>query len=125
MQFQDATFDAIILMHVLNFIKDDIEAITELYRVLKPNGWVVLTVPIYGNKTFENQELDHAGRKKMYGCSDHMRMYGLDLKDKLSNAGFLAKIYSFEDVPGKYVDRNISSPHVQSDRYLFYCIKKI
>lgn len=122
-QFADGSFDAIICSHVLEHIKNDIQAIKELYRILKPNGWALITIPIYGETTFEEPELDYKGRKKVYGIGDHMRMNGLDFGLKPSNAGFSVTIYSTDDVPGKYIDRSVNSPHVDSDKYLFFCKK--
>lgn len=123
MQFVDSSFDAVICIHVLEHIKDDIQAIKELYRILKPNGWAVIAIPIYGEKTFESPGLDSRGRERMYGAGEHMRMNGLDFELKLSEAGFSVKIYSIDDVPGSYIDRSVNSPHVESDRYLFFCKK--
>ena len=58
------------------------------------------------------------------GCKAKLHtMNGLDLIDKLSEVGFSAKTYSFDDVPGAYIDRNINSPKVESDKYLFFCEK--
>ena len=122
-QFPDATFDAIISIHVLEHIRDDVKAINELYRILKPGGWALIAVPTYGDTTFEIPGLDYEGRMKMYGIGDHMRLNGLDLKTKLSDAGFSVDVFSFDDVPGRYIDRNVTSPHVESDKYLFFCTK--
>lgn len=43
--FADKVFDKIICTEVLEHIKNDRLAISELYRVLKPHGIVVITVP--------------------------------------------------------------------------------
>ncbi|MFC2091746.1 class I SAM-dependent methyltransferase [Elusimicrobiota bacterium] len=121
--FADNSFDAIICNQVLEHIRDDLRAIKELYRVLKPGGWVLLSVPIYGETTFEQPELDYKGREKMYGIGEHMRLNGLDLERKLTKEGFSVSIYSIDDIPGEYVDRSVHTPHTESDKYLFYCIK--
>lgn len=121
--FGDSSFGAFICNHVLEHIKDDVKAIAELYRILKPNGWGLITIPIYGETTFEDQTLDYSSREKMYGMGNHVRMNGLDFKLKLYEAGFLVDIYSLDDVSGNYVDRNIKSPHIESDKYLFFVRK--
>jgi SAM-dependent methyltransferase len=122
-QFPDNSFDCILATHVLEHIKDDKRAIKEIYRVLKPGGWALVVIPIYGEKTFEDHDLDYSGREKMYGMGDHMRMNGLDFRVKLVDAGFHVDILSLDDVPGKYIDRSIRSPHVDSDKYLFFATK--
>ena len=90
---------------------------------MKANGWALIAIPIYGEITFEDPELDCEGREKMYGIGDHMRMNGLDFKLKLSDAGFSVDIYSFDDVPGNYIDKSVKSPHLETDKYLFFCKK--
>ena len=41
----DASVDAVVLLNVLEHIKDDTAALRQLYRILKPGGIVVLEVP--------------------------------------------------------------------------------
>ena len=118
-----AEFDHVISIHVLEHIVEDKKAIAEIYRVTKPGGHALLAVPIYGDTTFEVPGLDFSGREKQYGAGDHVRLNGLDFADKLKTAGFEVDIVSYHDLPGNFVDRSVSSPHTQSDEYLFYCTK--
>lgn len=122
-KFSDDSFDGFIASHVLEHIKDDVRAVKEVYRVVRPGGWALIVIPIYGEETFEDAGLDYNGREKMYGIGEHMRMNGLDFKIKLANAGFSVNVYSLNDVPGNYIDRNVNSVHVESDKYLFFCKK--
>jgi len=50
-------------------------------------------------------------------------MYGLDLKEKLSTAGFRVRVLSTDDLSGNYIDRSVRTPHTESDKYLFFCEK--
>jgi len=43
--FEDDTFDKIIAAEVMEHIPDDMQAMKELFRVLKPGGQVAVTVP--------------------------------------------------------------------------------
>lgn len=93
--FNDNYFDIIICNHVLEHVQDDLEAMKELYRVLKPNGWGILQVPIsYSlDKTFEDPRISSAkDRIKYYGQKDHVRIYGLDYTKRLEKVGFKIKI---------------------------------
>jgi SAM-dependent methyltransferase len=45
MTFADCTFDAILCLEVLEHVKDPFSAVRELKRVLRPNGYLLLTVP--------------------------------------------------------------------------------
>jgi SAM-dependent methyltransferase len=47
-QYPDESFDVIYCSHVLEHVPDDRKAMKEFLRVLKPNGWAVLLVPIMG-----------------------------------------------------------------------------
>src|SRR5690606_19404926 len=43
--FSDESFDIILCNHVLEHIPDDLKAMEELYRVMKPGGWGIFQVP--------------------------------------------------------------------------------
>ncbi len=117
--FPDASFDALVCNHVLEHIVEDEKAISEIYRILKPGAWALITLPIYGEKTYEKPGLDANGRIFEYGIHDHMRLNGLDVVQKFENAGFKVTTESFDSVPGNYFERSENTPHIQSDRYLF------
>ena len=121
--FDDNTFDAIISIHVLEHIEDDMKAIKETYRVLRSGGWALIAIPVYGKVTYEDKTLDAAGREKMYGLSEHIRMNGLDVVRKLEMAGFNVKTYELDDLGGQFYNNEVTSPHIESDKYLFYCVK--
>lgn len=89
--FEDASFDVILCNHVLEHIPDDITAMKELYRILKPNGWGIFQIPQDLNRTttFEDNSItDKKERAKIFGQYDHVRVYGRDYFDKLRNIGF-------------------------------------
>ena len=48
-KFENNYFDFIICNHVLEYIQDDKEVMSELFRVLRPEGIVILQVPISKN----------------------------------------------------------------------------
>ncbi|MEC4049930.1 methyltransferase domain-containing protein [Flavobacterium sp. SUN046] len=89
--FPDNSFDLVICNHVLEHIPDDIGAMKELYRVVKPSGTAVLQVPISPLLTisYENPEVqtDH-DREVHYGQYDHVRIYGQDYIRRLQSVGF-------------------------------------
>jgi ubiquinone/menaquinone biosynthesis C-methylase UbiE len=86
--FADGSFDAIICLHVLEHVDDDISAMREFRRVLTPGGLAVLQVPIGGDTTIEDPVTDPRERLKRYGQEDHVRLYGRDFEKRLVNAGF-------------------------------------
>jgi SAM-dependent methyltransferase len=95
----DETFDVIICAHVLEHVPDDALAMRELYRVLKKDGTLFITVPdIHGdpNSTLEDPAFDSAAlRKRHYGQADHLRLYGRnDFTLRLLGAGFFVSVSS-------------------------------
>jgi len=89
--FPDNYFDLIICNHVLEHIPDDLSAMRELNRVLKKGGQAILQVPISRNTrvTFEDFRIrGPQERKRVFGQSDHVRIYGQDYVDRLARSGF-------------------------------------
>ncbi|SDB53877.1 Methyltransferase domain-containing protein [Flavobacteriaceae bacterium MAR_2010_188] len=89
--FEDDEFDVILCNHVLEHIPNDIKAMKELYRVLKPGGWGIVQIPqdLTLEKTFEdNSVTNKKERAKIFGQYDHVRIYGKDYFDRLRSVGF-------------------------------------
>ncbi len=82
--FADGTFDRIIASEVLEHIPDDVAAMTELARVLKPGGTMAVTVPRCGPE-FVNWVLSDEYHDVPGG---HVRIYRRSvLERRLSSAG--------------------------------------
>ena len=45
--FRDESFDLVVAMDILEHVSDDSAALSEIYRVLKPGGRIIATVPAY------------------------------------------------------------------------------
>ena len=104
--FDDNSFDLIMCTHVLEHIPDDKKAMSELYRVLKPQtGIAFLNVPVFNIPvTFENPEYNTPElRLKYFGQEDHVRKYGKDYIDRLRAIGFIVE--NFKDLDEKDLKR--------------------
>jgi ubiquinone/menaquinone biosynthesis C-methylase UbiE len=93
--FESAQYDLVYASHVLEHIQEDSLAITEIRRILKPNGIAILPVPILGEKTIEYAE---PNPQESY----HVRAPGLDYYDRYSKYFSRVAIYSSEDFPSTY-----------------------
>ncbi|MEO1495001.1 MAG: methyltransferase domain-containing protein [Pseudomonadota bacterium] len=86
----DRSVDMLMANHVLEHV-DDARALAEIYRVLKPGGQAVLTVPMIEgfDKTYEDAAHDTPDARALYyGDPTHLRWYGRDIRDRLAGAGF-------------------------------------
>ncbi len=92
--FKDNEFDVILCNHVLEHIPDDTQAMRELFRVMKPNGWGIFQIPqdLNREETFEDNTItDKKERARIFGQYDHVRIYGRDYFDKLRAVGFIVE----------------------------------
>jgi SAM-dependent methyltransferase len=84
--FADATFDTVVTSEVLEHIQDDVTAIKELHRVLKPGGTLGVTVPTWWPEKINWMLSDEYHAPKSPG--GHVRIYSAtELKAKLRAAG--------------------------------------
>ncbi|MFW6414447.1 MAG: PilZ domain-containing protein [Verrucomicrobiota bacterium] len=121
--FINASFDAIYCSHVLEHIPDDKRALAELYRVLKPNGWGLIEVPITARQTFEDPDVeDPVMRTKLFGQHDHCRRYGVDFKERLNGAGFSTSLYTADDIINDHEE--LQRNGIDENRKLFYSRKE-
>ena len=94
LQLPDKSFDFIFCIHVLEHIEDDRKAMSELYRVLSDDGFAILDVPLDVSRetTYEDPSITSPReRTEAFWQPDHVRLYGLDYKDRLEAAGFKVK----------------------------------
>jgi len=121
-EMDDNIFDVIICNHVFEHIPDHKKAMSELCRILKPEGWAILQVPIISESTFEDPAATTPeARERIYGFSEHVRGYGRDYKDFLAEAGFFVKVDDFAEKIGNEAVKRMGLPQ-QED--IFFCTKQ-
>lgn len=100
----DNSFDYIICYHVLEHIEDDIQAMTELFRVLKTEGSIFIQTPFKDGDIYEDNSLvSKKERKKAFGQVDHVRIYSVDgLNHRLQSVGFKTEIYDIQNTTDAY-----------------------
>ena len=122
--FENGAFDAIYCSHVLEHIPDDRKAMKELYRVLSPGGWALIMVPLDTrlDATYEDPSIvTEEERLKHYGSPEHVRMYSLDVEDRLRGAGF--EVTTVSDYAARLGQRVRRLCSVRED-YIFFCRKE-
>lgn len=122
LRLDNNSFSLIWCSHVLEHIENDHQAMSEVYRVLKPNGLAVILVPIYGQKTYEDSSIQSPEeRLKHFYQEDHVRLYGLDIVRRLQNVGFNVNVIELSQLPDNQISKyGLDYP---STREIFLCSK--
>lgn len=96
--YPDHSWDFFICSHILEHVDDDIKALSELHRVLRPGGRGLLLAPIILSlkNTDEDPSLtDVNERWRRFGQDDHVRIYSKQgFIDRIVNAGFRIEQYT-------------------------------
>lgn len=96
----DDSFDVVICSHVLEHVPDDVQGMREILRVLKPGGFAIIQVPLDRSMAVTDEDItitDPEERQRRFGQHDHFRLYGLDLRDRLAQAGFEVHVEPYSD----------------------------
>jgi len=123
--FEEGTFDVVFCNHVMEHVEDDLKAMSEIIRVLKPGGWAIIQSPVYMEleKTLEDPSItDPLEREKIYGQNDHMRKYGRDYGDRLRKAGFIVKEDNFLEELDEKVRTRYALP---AEEIIYFCEKAV
>jgi SAM-dependent methyltransferase len=86
--YRDDSVDLLVCSHVLEHVPDDRAAMREIARVLRPGGLGIIAVPFRaGVPTEEDPTASEAERIRRFGQADHVRYYGDDFEQRLTDAG--------------------------------------
>jgi SAM-dependent methyltransferase len=122
-QFADNEFDVIYCSHVLEHVPDDIKAMKEFFRVLKPGGWAMLQVPLDINRisTYEDFSIVNPREREIaFGQKDHVRIYGKDYKYRLEQAGFRVQV---ENYINTFTENEIFKYGFMKNEDIYICYK--
>ncbi len=100
----DNSFDLIICYHILEHIKNDIQAMSELFRVLKPGGTAIIQTPFKENDIYENNQITSREEQKIhFGQEDHLRIYSVKgLCQRLEQVYFKTEVRTYKDESQNY-----------------------
>ena len=114
---ENESFDCVIACDVLEHVPRHIEGIKEVHRVLRKGGYCIITVPQRDNLelTYEDPSITTPNdRKRAYGQSDHLRIYGNDFSKMLEDCGFEVTVIDKKRFRSQIVERNVLFPPVLS-----------
>lgn len=120
---ENESFDIIFCNHVLEHVPSYQNALKELNRILTTNGILILSVPIDKNskKTIEKKLKTDKERKKYYGQVDHLRIFGLNMKEIIEKYGFNVKEINGDNLDSKIVP--VIGPAKYDYNHIFICYK--
>ena len=122
-QYPDESFDVIYCSHVLQYVPDDKQAIRELFRILKPDGWAVLLVPPMTDRAFDCPSItDQSEHLKTYDPENPAHRYGFDFVERLKEAGFKVKVAHPSDFLSQEKTLHMSITGAAGE--IYYCTKK-
>jgi SAM-dependent methyltransferase len=83
--------------HVMEHVPDDRQVFSNVYDRLAPGGEAWIMVPLHDAPTIDGtRNMTSKERERQFGQWDHVRQYGLDIVDRMQNAGFETSIIGIE-----------------------------
>ena len=122
--FEDNSFDVIFCNHVLEHVENADICMKELYRIMNKGGWGIFQVPldVTREKTYEDKSIiTEADRELHFWQKDHLRLFGLDYKDKLQNAGFTVIV---DDYVNTLTPQDVEKFRLPKGEMIYLCIKE-
>lgn len=108
--YADESVDMFLCSHVLEHVPDDVMALSELFRILKPGGRGILMVPIHLDLQTAREggwTLSATERWRLFGQDDHVRLHSKnDWMQRITQVGFRLECVSvpfFQNEPSSQV----------------------
>ncbi|MCB0366670.1 MAG: methyltransferase domain-containing protein [Bdellovibrionaceae bacterium] len=81
--FAEAAFDVVLATDVLEHLGDDLKGAQELYRVLRPGGWALVTVPTFQSLWGKQDEVSlHKRRYRLSQVAKICLQAGFEVREK-------------------------------------------
>jgi SAM-dependent methyltransferase len=119
MPMQDNSFDVIVCFHVMEHIVDDRPALGEIARLLKADGFGLIFVPLGDGPTREGAP--ESEWLRLYGQRDHVRIYGMDIVDRMTGAGLAVDVV---DTHEYFTDADLTRHGLRGDDRLLFVVRK-
>lgn len=79
-KFSDASFDVVLMMHVIEHVPDPTDTLREIHRVLKPGGMLVMETPRYDTLMFKLL----GARERSLSCEGHIYFFTSRTLDEIA-----------------------------------------
>ena len=121
---EDESFDFIFCNHVLEHVKDYHKALSELRRILRYKGNLIISFPIDPkfDTVYEDTADSDKERIEKFGQHDHLRIFGNDSLNILSGAGFKVSEIDLSNMPESI--KPIVGPADYDSNRIFICKKE-
>lgn len=121
--YRDESVDFFICSHILEHVRHDKKALSELYRILKPGGQGILVVPIVLSldEIDEDPSVTDVGERwRRFGQDDHVRMY--------SKKGFLSRMrqagFNVRQLGREHFGKDTFKTYGITDQSVLYIVEK-
>ena len=120
----DSSVDMIFCNHVLEHVSDHLKALSELHRVLRKGGRLIISFPMDEglDEMIEDINASAEDRIRLFGQHDHLRLFGRDSGKMLENAGFEVDTIEIGNMPDSIVP--VTGPSDYDANKIFCCIRK-
>jgi SAM-dependent methyltransferase len=124
----DYSYDCIIALDVLEHVLNYKNALYEVHRVLKIDGYCIFTIPQKDNliETYEDLSIvNKIDRINAFGQSDHLRIFGDDFLITLQGAGFEVTAIDENHFNKDIIFKNVLFPPILSKNPLATNFRKV
>lgn len=120
----DASVDVVFCNHILEHVSDYRVALSELHRVIRKDGVLIISFPIdYASEGVREEDTGSVRERiSLFGQYDHLRVFGNDSRKILENAGFKTDAIDISQMPDEIVP--VSGPADYDTNEIFCCIRK-
>ncbi|MBR2524220.1 MAG: methyltransferase domain-containing protein [Clostridiales bacterium] len=120
----DGSYDVVICNHVLEHVGDYNRALAEVRRILRPGGIFICSFPVSRDVDEVLEDPDaksEADRLRLYGQSDHVRLFGINADKILEQAGLDVTAIDGADYPDEILP--VTGPGKYDINRLYVCRK--
>ena len=111
-------FDLVICFHILEHVENDIKAMKELQRIIKPKGMCIIQTPFKTGDIYENNAVKTDQERLIhFGQKDHLRIYSAEgLMKRMESVGFQTRLKEYNEVENNRNGYNIDEKLIIAEK---------